>query len=144
MFPLVVRPGRERWAATEGARLFEPENALVLRTDSGTVVGLSPLTTIISHRLSGFDLFATPEYEGRFVGRLEESMATGSLVDAQNLQKYELALERLGASTPSKKQRPIVERATRTLSHEEAVSAAANALAALCNQRQTRSNRGER
>jgi hypothetical protein len=71
-------------------------------------------------------------------------MATGSLVDAQNLQKYELALERLEAGTHSKKQRPIVERATRTLSHEEAVSAAANALAALWNQRQTRSNRGER
>ena len=71
-------------------------------------------------------------------------MATGSVVDTQNLQKYELALERLGASTSSKKQRPIVERATRTLSHEEAVSAAANALAALWNQRQTRSNRGER
>jgi hypothetical protein len=58
-------------------------------------------------------------------------MATGSLVDAQNLQKYELALDRLGASNPAKKQRPIVERAKRALTQQEAVSAAANALAAL-------------
>jgi hypothetical protein len=45
-------------------------------------------------------------------------MATGSLVDAQNLQKYELALERLGASSSSKKQRPIVERAKPALTQQ--------------------------
>jgi hypothetical protein len=71
-------------------------------------------------------------------------MATGSLVDAQNLQKYELALERLGASAPSKQQRPIVERAKQPLTQQEAVAAAANALAALWNQRPTRSGRGDR
>jgi hypothetical protein len=71
-------------------------------------------------------------------------MATGSLLDAQNLQKYEIALERLGASSPSKRQRPIVERAKRTVTQQEAVSAAANALAALWNQRQTRSGGGDR
>ena len=104
---------------------------------------LPALTTIISHRLSGFDLFATPDYECRFVERLEESMATMSLVDAQNLQNYELALDQLGASELSKKQRPIVERAKRAFSPQEAVSAAANALAALW-KRQARSNRGNR
>ena len=58
-------------------------------------------------------------------------MATVSLVDVQNLEKYELALDRLGASKASKRQRPIVERAKRAFSQQEAVSAAANALAAL-------------
>jgi len=64
-------------------------------------------------------------------------MATGSLPDAQNLQKFETALERLGASTPSKKQRPIVERAQRALTQQEAVVAAANALAALWSKRKS-------
>jgi len=71
-------------------------------------------------------------------------MATLSLLDAQNLQKYELALERLGASTASKRQRPIVERAKRALTQQEAVSAAANALAALWKKRQTNSDGGSR
>ncbi|HWY56068.1 MAG TPA: hypothetical protein VNZ03_16500 [Terriglobales bacterium] len=65
-------------------------------------------------------------------------MASGSLVDAQNLQNYELALERLGAATVLKKQRPIVERATRPLTQQEAIAAAANALGALWKKRQTR------
>jgi len=64
-------------------------------------------------------------------------MATGSLLDAQNLQKFEIALERLGASTPSKKHRPIVERAKRALTQQEAVVAAANALAALWSKRKS-------
>lgn len=71
-------------------------------------------------------------------------MATTSLVDAQNLQKYELALDRLGASECPKKQRPIVERATRALTQQDAVAAAAKALAALWNQRRTRSSGGNR
>ena len=71
-------------------------------------------------------------------------MATMSLVDAQNVQKFELALDRLGASECSKKQRPIVERAPRALTQQEAVAAAANALAALWNQHRTRSRGGNR
>ena len=62
-------------------------------------------------------------------------MATVSFIDAQNLQKYELALNRLGASNSSKKQRPIVERGKRAASQQEAVSAAVNALAALWTKR---------
>jgi hypothetical protein len=73
---------------------------------------------------------------------LEESMATMSLVDAQNLQKYELALDQLGASKYSKRHRPIVERAKRALTQQEAVAAAANALTALW--RKARSNGGSR
>ena len=68
-------------------------------------------------------------------------MATMSLMDAQNLQKYELALHQLGGIEPSKKQRPIVERRP-PLTQQEAVAAAANALAALWNKRPERSNTG--
>jgi hypothetical protein len=71
-------------------------------------------------------------------------MATMSLVDAQNLQKYELALDRLGARDAAKKQRPIVERAKRALTQQEAVSAAASALAALWKKSQVRSGGGNR
>jgi len=71
-------------------------------------------------------------------------MATMSLVDVQNLQKYELALDRLEAGEPSKKQRPIVERAKRALTQQEAVAAAANALAALWHKQRTRSRGGNR
>jgi len=73
---------------------------------------------------------------------LEESMATMSIADAQNLQKYELALDQLRASKSSKKQRPIVERAKRAVTQQDAVAAAANALAALWHK--ARSNRGNR
>jgi hypothetical protein len=69
-------------------------------------------------------------------------MATMSLVDAQNLQNYELALDQLGARELSKKQRPIVDRAKRAVSQQEAVAAAANALAALWKKRQTKSGGG--
>ncbi len=68
-------------------------------------------------------------------------MATMSLMDAQNVQKYELALHQLGGNEPSKKQRPIVERRP-PLTQQEAVAAAANALAALWNKRPERSNPG--
>jgi hypothetical protein len=71
-------------------------------------------------------------------------MATGSLLDTQNLQKYELALDRLEASESSKQQRPIVERAKPALTQQEAVSAAANALAALWHKRRPKSDRGNR
>ncbi len=68
-------------------------------------------------------------------------MATMSLMDAQNVQKYELALHQLGGSEPLKKQRPIVERRP-PFTQQEAVAAAANALAALWNKRPERSNTG--
>lgn len=68
-------------------------------------------------------------------------MATMSLLDAENLQKYEVALDRLGASNAAKKQRPIVERAKRAITQQEAVSAAANALAALWRKRSRGGNR---
>jgi hypothetical protein len=71
-------------------------------------------------------------------------MATGSVVDAQNLQKYELALDRLEARKSPKRQRPIVERREREPTQEEAVAAAANALAALWHKRETRSGGGHR
>jgi hypothetical protein len=70
-------------------------------------------------------------------------MATLSLMDSQNLQKYELALDRLGALKCSKRQRPIVER-LKLVSQREAVSAAAKALAALWNKCQARSGGGNR
>jgi hypothetical protein len=69
-------------------------------------------------------------------------MASMSLVDAQNLHKYELALDQLGPSKSSKRHRPIVERAKRALTQQEAVTAAANALTALW--RKARSNGGNR
>jgi hypothetical protein len=55
-------------------------------------------------------------------------MATISLLDSQHLQTYERALNQLGANNESKKQRPIVQRA---FSRDEAVDAAAKALASL-------------
>jgi hypothetical protein len=70
-------------------------------------------------------------------------MATLSLMDSQNLQKYELALDRLGALKCSKRQRPIVER-LKLVSQREAVSAAAEALAALWNKRPARLGGGNR
>ena len=45
-------------------------------------------------------------------------MATASLMDS-DLQKFELALDRLGASTAPKKQRPIVERGKVALSEKK-------------------------
>ena len=53
-------------------------------------------------------------------------MATASLMDS-DLEKFELALDRLGASTAPKKQRPIVERGRVALTQQEAVAAAAAA-----------------
>jgi hypothetical protein len=50
-------------------------------------------------------------------------MATPSSMDS-NLQKYEIALDRLGENRSSRKQRPIVERGKLALSQQEAVSAA--------------------
>jgi hypothetical protein len=68
-------------------------------------------------------------------------MATASYVDS-NLLKYEIALNRLGASKSSKKQRPIVERGA--FSQQDAVSAAAEALAALWNKGPGRGSGGNR
>ena len=65
-------------------------------------------------------------------------MATFSPTESKMLLKYELALNRLGASHPCRKKRPIVERTTPKTGEQEAVSAAANALAALWNKRQPR------
>ena len=62
-------------------------------------------------------------------------MATLS-IDSMMLQKYELALNRLGESRASSKKRPIVARSIPKASEQEAVSAAANALAALWSKRQ--------
>jgi hypothetical protein len=62
------------------------------------------------------------------VAVLEESMATMSLLASQHLQRYKRALLQLGAGTASKKQLPIVQRA---FSRDEAVDAAAKALASL-------------
>ena len=70
-------------------------------------------------------------------------MATASLMDS-DLQKFELALDRLGASTAPKKQRPIVERGKVALSEKEAVAAAATALAALWQKSGAKSGRGNR
>ena len=58
----------------------------------------------------------------------EEPMATMSLLASQHLQRYQRALHQLGASSVSKKQLPIVQRAS---SRDEAVDAAAKALASL-------------
>jgi hypothetical protein len=68
-------------------------------------------------------------------------MATASLMDS-DLQKFEVALDRLGASNAPRKQRPIVERGKLALSQEEAVAAAATALAALW--QKNRKGRGNR
>ena len=57
-------------------------------------------------------------------------MAAGSFMDS-NLLKYEIALHRLGARKSSKRRRPIVERGK--TSPQNAVAAAAEALAALWN-----------
>ena len=70
-------------------------------------------------------------------------MATASLMDS-DLQKFELALDRLGASTAPKKQRPIVERGKVALSEKEAVATAATALAALWQKSGAKSGRGNR
>ncbi len=70
-------------------------------------------------------------------------MATASLMDS-DLQKFELALDRLGASTAPRKQRPIVERGRIALSQQEAVAAAATALAALWQKSGAKSGRGNR
>ncbi len=71
-------------------------------------------------------------------------MAPVSFMDSQNLQKYELALHRLGAGGSSKKQRPIVERGRSALGQREAVSDAAEALAALWSKSHARSSGGKR
>ena len=70
-------------------------------------------------------------------------MATASSMDS-NLQKYELALDRLGENRSSRKQRPIVERGKLALSQQETVSAAAEALAGLWNRRPARATGGNR
>jgi hypothetical protein len=70
-------------------------------------------------------------------------MATASLMDS-DLEKFELALDRLGASTAPKKQRPIVERGRVALTQQEAVAAAAAALAALWQKSRTKSGGGTR
>jgi hypothetical protein len=77
------------------------------------------------------------------VKNLEDSMATASLMDS-DLQKFEVALDRLGASSAPKKQRPIVDRERVGLSQKEAVAAAATALAALWQKSRTRSGGGSR
>jgi len=61
-------------------------------------------------------------------------MATFS-IESTMLQKYELALNRLGESRATARKRPIVARSTAKASEQEAVSAAANALAALWSKR---------
>jgi hypothetical protein len=71
-------------------------------------------------------------------------MATVSFMDSQNLQKFELALNRLGASNCSKKQRPIVERRKSAWGQQEAVSDAAEALAALWSRSHARPGGGKR
>jgi hypothetical protein len=70
-------------------------------------------------------------------------MATPSSMDS-NLQKYEIALDRLGENRSSRKQRPIVEGGKLALSQQEAVSAAAEALAGLWNRRPARATGGNR
>ncbi len=65
-------------------------------------------------------------------------MAAGSFMDS-NLLKYEIALNRLGARKSSKRQRPIVERVK--TSQQDAVAAAAEALAALWNKGRGRGRR---
>lgn len=66
-------------------------------------------------------------------------MATFSPIEGKMIQKYELALNRLAAGHSSGRNRPIAERGTPKTSEQEAVSAAANALAALWGKRQPRS-----
>ncbi len=68
-------------------------------------------------------------------------MAAVTFIDSENLQKYELALRRLGASKASRKQSPIVEGGNPAVSVQDAVSAAAKALAALWSKGQGRRSR---
>jgi hypothetical protein len=91
----------------------------------------------------GLPLFATPEYEYRFGKSLAELMATTYSMDS-NLQKYDIALDRLGASKSSKRQRPIVDRGRPAFGQQEAVSDAARALADLWNKGKARPNGGSR
>jgi len=70
------------------------------------------------------------------VKALEESMAAVIIIDSENLQKYDLALRRLGASKSSRRQSPIVEGGNPAVTVQDAVSAAAKALAALWNKGQ--------
>jgi hypothetical protein len=70
-------------------------------------------------------------------------MATVSFMDSKDLQNYELALDRLGASKASKKHRPIVDR-KKPVTQQEAVSIAARALAALWGKRKAGSGGGNR
>ena len=80
-----------------------------------SILGILPY---LGRRIANVDLLAV----------LEESMATVSLLDSQHLQRYERALNQLGANKNSKKQRPIVPRA---FNRDEAVDVAAKALASL-------------
>jgi hypothetical protein len=68
-------------------------------------------------------------------------MAATSFIDS-NLLKYETALNRLGARKSSKRQRPIVERGK--ISQQDAVAAAAQALAVLWNKGASRGSGGGR
>ncbi len=68
-------------------------------------------------------------------------MAAVTFIDSENLQKYELALRRLGASKASRKQSPIVEGGNPAVSVQDTVSAAAKALAALWSKGQGRRSR---
>ena len=68
-------------------------------------------------------------------------MASATFIDSENLQNYELALRRLGASKSSRRQSPIVEGGNPAFSEQDAVSAAAKALAALWSKGQGRRSR---
>lgn len=68
-------------------------------------------------------------------------MAAGTFMDS-NLLKYEIALNRLGARKSPKRQRPIVERGK--VSQQDAVAAAAEALAVLWNKGPGRRRGGSR
>jgi len=68
-------------------------------------------------------------------------MAAATFIDSENLQKYELALRRLGASKSSRRQSPIVEGGNPAFSEQDAVSAAAKALAALWSKGQGKRSR---
>jgi len=68
-------------------------------------------------------------------------MAAATFIDSENLQNYELALRRLGASKSSRRQSPIVEGGNPAFSEQDAVSAAAKALAALWSKGQGRRSR---
>jgi len=68
-------------------------------------------------------------------------MAAATFIDSENLQNYELALRRLGASKSSRRQSPIVEGGNPAFSEQDAVSAAAKALAALWSKGQGKRSR---